>query len=82
MKEKKEDEQKVLEQSKASKEDKIKKLEQEISTIKSDIEKNKDALINNLANQQFLLDLSDEEFLKKREALRDGKLKELKTRWI
>ena len=82
LKEDKEEEQKQLEQSKASKEDKIKKLEAEISTVKSTIEKNKEALGNLQENQQFLLNLSPPEFIEERNAAMNKKREDLKKRWI
>ena len=68
LREKKEEEQKKLENEKLGKDDRIKKLDQQISIIKSDIDKHKDTLSNLTSNQEFLLSLSSQEFLENRDA--------------
>ena len=82
LREKKEEDQKKLETEKAQKDDRIKKLDQEISTVRSEIEKNKDALQSLTTNQQFLLDLAEPEYRVKRKERISDKLEGLKRQWI
>ena len=63
VKEKKEEEQKRFEADKARKDENLKKLDQDIMQVRSEIEKNKDALGHLTTNRDFLLSLSPKEFL-------------------
>ncbi len=49
------------------KDERLKSIEMEISQIRSEIEKNKDALGDLLMHQRFILELSPDDFKKKRE---------------
>lgn len=60
----------------------MKKYEQQISQVKSEIEKHKDALNSLKLNQEFLLDLSEPSFLRDRETKRTEKILNLKRDWI
>lgn len=50
--------------------------------MKSDIEKHKDALNGLKSNQNFLLELSGEQFNQERKAKRERKYETLKKEWI
>ena len=67
VKEQKEEEQKRLEGEKSAKDEKLKKLDQDILQVRSEIEKNKDALGHLTTNRDFLLSLCPKEFLEKRD---------------
>ena len=82
LREHKEAEQKKLEQDKARKEEISKKLDQEIMTVRSEIEKNKDALHGLQSNRAFLLSLCPAKFLAERQQREAEKLKLLKNQWI
>ena len=82
LREKKEEDQKKLETEKAQKDDRIKKLDQEISAVRSEIEKNKDALVSLTTNQQFLLDLAEPEYRERRDKRISDKYEALKKQWI
>ena len=82
MREKKEDEEKKLQNQKSQKEEAIKKLDSQISQVKSDIEKHKDALISLQSNQEFLLKLSGEKFNEHRKAEINRKEQAKKLEWI
>ena len=60
LREKKEEQEKQLQGFRTGKEETIKKLEQQISQVKSEIERHKEALSNLRSNQEFLLELSSE----------------------
>ena len=63
----KEQQEKQAMSTRQDKEDRLKKLEMEISQIRSDIEKHKDALGDLLMHQRFILELSPDDFRAKRE---------------
>ena len=69
----KEDDEKKHQNEKASKEDQIKKYDQRIAQAKSEIEKHKDTLNGLTSNQEFLLELSPEEFRNQREKEKEAK---------
>ena len=63
----KEQQEKQAMSTRQDKEDRLKKLEMEISQIRSDIEKHKDALGDLLMHQRFILELIPDDFRAKRE---------------
>ena len=78
----KEDDEKKHQNEKASKEDQIKKFDQRIAQAKSEIEKHKDTLNGLTSNQEFLLELSPEEFRNQRETEKEAKYQKVKKQWI
>ena len=82
VKEQKEEEQKRFEANKARKDENLKKLDQDIMQVRSEIEKNKDALGHLTTNRDFLLSLCPKEFLDKRKADHEQKLAAIKKKWI
>ena len=82
MRERKEKQEKDLQTERSLKEDRLKKLDQNISQVKSEIEKNKDALNSLKENRDFILELSDKEFLDNRKAQYKFKQEKLMNEWI
>ena len=71
VKREKEKKEKQLLDKRQEKEEQLKRLDRDIQTIKSDIAKNKDYLKGLNQNQNFILDLSPEEFIAKRNERRE-----------
>ena len=64
------------------KEDRIKKLDQQISLVKGEIDKHKDTLSSLTDNQQFLLSLSDRDFLAERATKIEQSHEQVRLDWI
>ena len=81
MREQKVQEQRLQEQEKSKKEDEIKKLDAQIQQEKSEIEKNKDALLDSRVIQNFVLSLKPQ-FEKEKNERMARKMAQLKAQWI
>ena len=81
MREQKVQEQRMQEQEKSKKEDEIKKLDAQIQQEKSEIEKNKDALLDSRVIQNFVLSLKPQ-FEKEKNEKMARKMAQLKASWI
>ncbi len=77
----KEQQEKQAMSTRQDKEERLKKLEMEISQIRSDIEKHKDALGDLLTHQRFILELSPEDFRIKRELEKKTKKEQAFKLW-
>ena len=78
----KERKEKQLLDKRQEKEENLKRLNREIQQVRSDIEKNKDFLKGLAGLQQFILDLSPEDFKEKRDMVQQEILVSAKQEWI